>query len=248
MVGVDGCGWVRLGVGESGGSWRWCGRGGPGWSRRRWWVRRGGSHAALRICVDSWRVRLRCPLSPSFVLRRDSGFLDTSTVCASCCARAESSRGRLRCRWLGSRSGVAITHVRLRPHTMHRDQQLEQEVGLAKCNSVLPLTMCLLNFVVPASCALSLHFLKLLRWSICCRLSFLCRLCTVLDFLFVFWPYLPICLARSSVPFLFSSYFDWFCAFFLWHPSSSTHVSVPLHTVSLFACLFAFVRSFREFV
>ena len=27
MVGVDGCGWVRLGVGESGGSWRWCGRG-----------------------------------------------------------------------------------------------------------------------------------------------------------------------------------------------------------------------------
>ena len=64
-------------------------------------MRRGGSHAALRICVDSWRVRLRCPLSPSFVLRRDSGFLDTSTVCASCCARAESSRERLRCRWLG---------------------------------------------------------------------------------------------------------------------------------------------------
>ena len=30
MVGVDGCGWVRPGVGESGGSWRWCGRGGPG--------------------------------------------------------------------------------------------------------------------------------------------------------------------------------------------------------------------------
>ena len=42
MVGVDGCGWVRLGVGDGGGSWRWCGRGGPGWSRRRWWVRWGG--------------------------------------------------------------------------------------------------------------------------------------------------------------------------------------------------------------
>ena len=51
-----------------------------------------------------------------------------------------------------------MTHVRLRPHAMHRDQQLEQEVGLAKCNRVLPLTMCLLNFVVPASCSLSLLF------------------------------------------------------------------------------------------
>ena len=88
---------------------------------------------------------------------RDSSFLD-STVCASCCARTESSRGGLRCRLLGSRSGVAMTHVRLRPHAMHRDQQLEQEVGLAKCSSVLPLTMCLLNFVVPASCSLSLLF------------------------------------------------------------------------------------------
>ena len=77
-------------------------------------------------------------------------------MCASCCARVESSQGRLRCRWLGSRSGVAMTHVRLRRPAMHRDQQLEQEVGLAKCNRVLPLTMCLLNFVVPASCSLSL--------------------------------------------------------------------------------------------
>ena len=168
---------------------------------------------------------------------RDSRFLD-STVCASCCARAESSRGRLRCRWLGSRSGVAMTHVRLRPHAMHRDQQLEQEVGLAKCKSVLPLTMCLLNFVVPASCSLSLYFLRLLKWSMCCRLSFLCRLCTVLDSLFVFCPYFPICHAGSSVPSLFSSYFDCFFAFLLWHPSSSTHVSFPLHTVSLFAFLF----------
>ena len=90
--------------------------------------------------------------------QRDAGFLDTSTVCASCCARVESSRGRLRCRWLGSRSGVAMTHVRLRLHAMHRDQQLEQEVELAKCNSVLSLTVCLLSFVVPASCSLSLLF------------------------------------------------------------------------------------------
>ena len=106
-----------------------------------------------------------------------------------------------------------MTHVRLRPPAMHRDQQLEQEVGLAKCNRVLPLTMCLLNLVAPASCALSLYFLRLLKWSICCRLSFLCRWCTVLDSLFVFCLYLPICHAGSSVPSLFSSYFGWFFAF-----------------------------------
>ena len=175
---------------------------------------------------------------------RDSGFLDTSTVCDSCCARAESSRGRLRCRWLGSRSGVAITHVRLRPHAMHRDQQLEQEVGLAKCSRVFPLTMCLLNSVVPASCSLSLYLLRLLKWSICCRLSFLCRLCTVLDSLCVFCPHLPICHAGSQVTFLFSSHCGWFFAFFLWHPSSSTHDSVPLRTVSLFAFLFALCAQF----
>ena len=157
-------------------------------------------------------------IQPVVCAARDSGFLDTSTVCASCCAYAESSRGRLRCRWLGSRSGVAMTHVRLRLHTMHRDQQLEQEVGLAKCNSVLTLTTCLLHFVVPASCSLSPNCLKLLKWSICCRLSFLCRLCTVLDSLFVFCPYLPTFHAGSSVPFHFSSYFDWFFAIFFAAP------------------------------
>ena len=59
---------VGLGVEVSGGSWRWCGCGsgacgrrGLNWSRRRWWVRRSVQHAELRICVDSWRVRLRCP-------------------------------------------------------------------------------------------------------------------------------------------------------------------------------------------
>ena len=168
---------------------------------------------------------------------RDSGFLD-STVCASCCARAESSRGSLRCRWLGSRSGVAMTHVRLRPHGMHRDQQLEQVVELAKCNSVLPLTVCLLLVLC------LFYFPRLLKWSMCCRPSFLCRLCTLLDSLFVFCPYLPIFHAGSSVTFLFSSYFDCFFAFFLWHPSSSTHVPVPLLSVSLFAFLFALCAQF----
>ena len=170
---------------------------------------------------------------------RDSGFLD-STVCASCCARAESSTGTptLSLAWFKKRRGNCSCTF-----TAARDAS-GSAVGAGR--GVGEVQQCPSSDRVFAQlCGSCFLFSVSFIFSGCssgqCVVVFpsSAGLCTVLDSLFVFCPHLPICHAGPSVPFHFSSYFGWFFAFLLWHPSSSTHVSSPLHTVSLFAFLFA---------
>ena len=157
--------------------------------------------------------------------------------------------GRLRCRWLGSRSGVAMTHVHFYGRT--------RCIGISSWSRKWGWRSAAVSFLGPCVCSTLwflllvlclFYFLRLLKWSIYCRLSFLCRLCAVLDSLCVFCPFLLIFHAGSSVTFLFSSYFDWFFAFFCgtrFHRHMFPFLCIQ-SPCSRF-CLLC-VRSFREFV